>query len=180
MSVSNLLILRGVSVNDCAEIVPSYDCGRESTQRMNPAAYTEIPARFTSVDTWPTFSNLKCWNCDRLPIDYPRFIAVNPRIGPAGDECDVHGNFDEWSCAARYILREFPQEQQWDALQSLCLFESKFTGKQRARILPAPPKTEMQAYCGNSGLTMRQYGEKIHAMNSDYCLSQFKLMDFIS
>ena len=171
---SDLLILRGVYPKDF-EICES---GGSLSTRPQQVIYTEMPRRFVSVELWPTFSNLKCWECDQFVKDYPAFIPLNPEKNKnQEDTCDIFGHFDSWNCACRYILREFPPVQQWDILRNLCLFESKFTGIYREKIPPAPPKVLMKAYCGDRGLTLGEYREKTAIADSDYSLGIFRLED---
>lgn len=177
---TNILILRGVYPNDFAEIDSIYTESAIEKKVTEPAVvYTEIPKHFANVDLWPQFSNLKCWECDQLPTTYPKFIPVNPEKDKNGNDiCDVYGHFDEWNCAVRYIMKEFPKEQQWDTLKYICLFESKFSGKRREKIMPAPSKTLMKAYCGRNGVTPKQFKDKINQLNADYDLSSFRLAHF--
>lgn len=172
---TNLLILRGIFPKDFAR-----NCVKPSVVTLDVIAYTEIPRKFTDVITWPKFSNLKCWSCDQLPLSCPKFIPVNPdRVGDQ-DVCDIYGHFCDWNCAVRYIVTEFPKEQQWDALQAICLFESIFSGRKKEKILPSPAKTCMKQYCGNKGITPKQYRDKIESINSDYELSAYRLEHFRS
>lgn len=160
---SNLLILRGVYPKDFVKRKPTV------TLTQPVQVYSKMPAIFTSTKDWPQFSNLKCWSCDQLPVSYPKFIPLNPSYGPNyGHICDVFGHFCEWNCAVRYAVREFPREQHWDILESICLFESKFSGKKKEKIMEAPSKTCMKQYCGDDGITAQEYREKIMALNEDY------------
>ena len=179
---TNLLILRGVYPKDFAPVDSIYDKSAVEIEKkvIEPVVvYTEIPKKFTSVESWPQFSNLKCWSCDQLPTSYPKFIPMNPEKDKDGNDiCDPYGHFDEWNCAARFVEKEFPREQQWDALQLICLIESRFSGKRREKIMPAPSKTLMKAYCGKAGITPKQYKEKIMQLNSEYDISSYRLEDF--
>jgi len=174
---SNLLILRGVYPQDFNHRAEK---PHHSSSRLEILpVYTEIPTRFVSTGDWLRFSNLKCWSCDSLPVSYPKFIPINLEKNRDGEDvCDVHGHFCEWNCAVRYVITEFPKEQQWDALQAICLFESKFSGKRREKIVPAPSKTCMKQYCGNGGISQKQYKDKIVQLNQDYDLSLYKLCHF--
>lgn len=167
---SDFLILKGVKLTDFTNKSISSTKPIEKT-----AVYTDIPTKFTKVDNWPKFSNLKCWECDRLVSGYPKFVPMNIRrefdstLGEYVDVCDVLGNFDEWSCAVRYIYTELPKNQQPDAIQALLIFESKFTGEsKKITIQPSPSKTIMQQYCGNSGITTEEYQKKIIDTANDY------------
>ncbi|SIP85951.1 Putative VV VLTF2-like transcription factor [Pacmanvirus A23] len=178
---TNLLTLRSVYPADFATVEVIYNKVPE-IEKVKPepvAVYTEMPKKFTSVDSWPTFSNLKCWSCDQLPTSYPKFIPTNPEQDVNGNDiCDPDGHFCEWNCAVRYVEKEYPKEQQSDAHKLICIFESKFSRRKREKILSAPSKTLMKAYCGKNGITPSQYREKIAQINSEYDLSNYKLSDF--
>jgi hypothetical protein len=179
---TNLLILRGVYPKDFAPVDGIYDKSAVEIEKkvIEPAmVYTEIPKKFTSVESWPQFSNLKCWSCDQLPTSYPKFIPTYPEKDKDGNDiCTPYGHFHEWNCATRFIEKEFPREQQWDALELVDLFESKFSGKRRRKIPSAPSKTLMNAYCGKDGITPKQYNKMIEQLNSDYDISSYLLEDF--
>lgn len=167
----NLLIFRGVFIKDL-DVNPFTPSGPQITEPV----YTEIPKRFTSVADWPKSSNLKCWTCDQLPHSYPRFVPLNPEKGPENkDICDTHGNFCEWNCVVEYVRKEFPIDQQWDILESICVFESKFSGQRKEKIVPSPPKTRMAMYCGKGGLTPKEWREELNRLNNEYNTSQYKL-----
>lgn len=168
---SNILIIYGVYPKDFITHEIFVD---EKTHKPD-ILYTEIPKKFINVANWPTVSNLKCWGCDQIPISYPKFIPVNPEQDGNGYEtCDVVGNFCEWNCVVKYVESEFPKEQQWDTLKLISRFESKFTGKYREIIMPCPPKTLMQQYCGKAGLTAKQWRDKLMFIDSSYSLSAYK------
>ena len=122
---TSLLILRGVYAKDFSPIDSIYDKNSKREFKVEPdTVYTEMPKKFTDVESWPQFSNLKCWNCDQLPDSYPRFIPMNLESGIAGsDICDVYGHFDKWNCAVNHVIKEFPKDQQWDALRAISIIE---------------------------------------------------------
>lgn len=170
----NLLILRGVFAKDFAMNPVNTSSRPTESGTEQSIIYTEIPKRFTSVETWPTFSNLLCWNCSLLPLSYPRFVPLNPEKDKDDkDVCDTHGNFCEWNCVVRYTIKEFP-DQKWDILEAICLFESKFSGKRKKKIMPAPSKTKMAAYCGKDGLSPKQWREQVVKLNNEYALAHRK------
>ena len=175
---TNLLIIRGVFPKDFTsgtvqKIKPQFD------DRKIIPVYTVIPKRFTGVAKWPTSSNLKCWTCDRLFSGYPRFLPSNPERTATGDDyCDAEGNFHSWNCVASWIESKLPRAQQWDANRLICLFESKFTGRMREKILPSTDKTKRKEYCGDHGLTMEQYDASIDKLNNEYDLTTYKMDHF--
>jgi hypothetical protein len=178
---SNLLVLKGVYPGNFAPVDYIYEKNKTfEPKAIEPSVvYTEMPKKFTSVENWPKYSNLKCWECDRIPSSYPKFIPTNLEKDKDGHEiCDPYGHFDEWNCAIRFITKEMPKDQQWDLLQSVCLFESKFSGKRREKIMPSPPKYLMKAYCGQRGITLKQYNDKISQLNNDYDLTCWRLDQF--
>jgi hypothetical protein len=175
----NLLICRGVYLADIMTTNNIYDHKSSFGKNDADIVYVSIPKQFKHCQKWPTCSNLKCWSCDQLPISYPKFIPINPEKDNEGNDiCDTYGHFCEWNCAVRYVIKEFPKEQCWDALEAICLFESKFSGKRREKIMAAPSKTLMKPYCGNGGISLKQWREELEKLNNDYCLTQFKLEHF--
>jgi hypothetical protein len=170
---SNIIILKGIYPKDFNQNLTII--GKITHDQIS---YTDIPKRFISKETWPEYTNLKCWGCDEIPQSYPKFIPVNPVIKDNMDTCDVLGNFCEWNCAVRYVTKEFSKEQLWDTLQYVCLFESKFSNSKKEKILPSPPKTILKEYCGSSGITRKQFKERIQTINSNYELTTYKLEHF--
>lgn len=177
IKVPRLLILRGVRAEDLTQKISATARVVDKTPKIT---YTALPTRFTGVNTWPKTSNRKCWSCDLIPCEvsawlqdaYPKFVPMNPVKVAGEDHCDAHGHFCTWNCAARHIITEFPTEQQPDLLNLVCLFESKFSGVRKEKILPARPKTTRREYAGENGVTVQQWLAALIAMNSDYCLVQ--------
>ena len=69
----------------------------------------------------------------------------------------------------------FPRDQVPDILESIARFEAKFSGQRRQIVVASPPKTEMRAYCGNSGLTVAQWQDRRQRLQSDYNLAHYKM-----
>lgn len=184
---TNLLILKGVFPKDFSAFDMSYvkepkrsdsEAARSTSEGSN-TVYSRIPKKFIDVASWPKISNLKCWDCDRLPQSYPKFIPLNPERDKDGnDVCDVRGNFCEWNCVVHYVMREYSREQQWDILELVCIIAAKFTGRRREKIMPSPDKTERKEYCGEEGITGKQFQDKIDQLNAEYELTSYKLDDF--
>lgn len=186
---SNLLILRGCSLTNYENTRSLAGLLYRQTYTDDAAcAYVALPARFTDAGEWPASSNLHCWFCDLTLPDYPRFIPLNVEttlVSAANsththetcvrdtcvhetcvhETCDVFGCFCSWNCAAAYAMRELPEYMRWDTLRYICVFESKFTGRLRAKVHPAPPRTLMKKYSGESGLTPQQYRARLAALN---------------
>lgn len=166
---TDFLVLKGVKIDDF-----SYKplILKQQRQEKTPV-YTDIPHKFTSVEDWIKVSNLKCWECDRFVSTYPKFIPMNAKREldvnqKYIDVCDVLGNFDEWSCAVSYINTKIPANQRIDAVRSLLIFEAKFSGERKIIIHPSPPKTIMQQYCGNNGITSEEYQKRIEDISNEY------------
>lgn len=175
---SNLLVLKGLRPEDFAEKISIYD-SKAPVKSDFPAqiqSYTDIPSKFTSAVEWAKIcSNRQCWECGLTPVTYPKFVPENPRVEGGGDVCDVRTHFCEWTCVARYINREYPKDRIADIMQTVCLFESKFSGRLRTVIPEALSCTLMKPYCGNNGLTVAQFREKNAAIFRDNDLTTFKL-----
>lgn len=176
---TNLLILRGVFPGDfTTDVFHEKKTVLKEKIPESDIVYTEIPKKFTGVKSWITFSNLHCWECGLVPSGYPRFIPLHPERSGGEDTCDVYGHFCEWNCAVAFATKEFSRERQPDILNTILLFESKFSGQRKKKIMPCPPKTEMKQYCGNKGLTVEQWKSKLVQLNSDYNLTNYKLEHF--
>lgn len=170
-----LLLLKGVYLKNLIETVSDMP----KDHLIDDQIYSDIPKRFLSIEQWPSNTNLKCWSCDQIPLSYPKFIPMNPINNSDGQlTCDVIGNFCEWNCAVRYILKELPQENQWDNLHLLTLVESKFSGAVKEKIPPSPTKTIMKCYCGNKGLTNKQWRDTLNTLINNHCLSEYKISHF--
>lgn len=178
---TNLLILKGVFPGDFFNFDTIYLAQKTPGEPKNEHAtiYTKIPKVFVNVDNWPKVSNLKCWNCDQILQSYPRFLPVNPERDKEGNEiCDTVGNFCEWNCVVRYAMEKYSGERLWDILKLTNIIAAKFTGRRREKILPSPEKTIMKQYCGDEGITPKQYKEKIDQLNLEYDLIHFRLDQF--
>lgn len=158
---NNLMIIRGITLNDLAEREIKVNTPEV---QMKVSVLSEIPSRFTGINQWPTFTNLKCWNCDLLPDDYPKFIPLNPTKKSGNYQCDVRGNFCEWSCVIAFILREYPIEQQWDLINIVYIIAAEFTGQMK-KIKPSYSKLEMKSYCGKKGMDLYDWKQKIKSLN---------------
>lgn len=177
LTKSNLLVLKGLRIEDFAEKISIFDAKLPSIESSNNVqSYTDIPTKFTSVAEWVKIhSNRACWMCNLSPVSYPKFIPENPRLEGGNDVCDVRTHFCEWTCVARYVAREYPKSRIADVMQTVCLFESKFSGRLRCVIPEALPHTIMKPYCGTSGITAVQYREKNAAIFRDNDLTTFKI-----
>jgi hypothetical protein len=181
---SNLLILKGIFPADFTPgesvVVTKKAAHTEQSVKSEPTTvYSELPKCFRDVPSWPKSSNLKCWACDLLFTLYPKFVPMNPeRDCDGNDICDALGNFCQWNCVVKYIRTVFPKDQQADMERLVCIFQEKFTGRRREKIPPSPDKTERKEYCGEKGLTVKQFRDKIEQLNSEYDLSTYKLDHF--
>ncbi len=178
---TNLLIIRGLFPQDFAVVKPVNIRAADPKLAEEAPVYTEIPKKFTGVEQWIKYSNLRCWSCDQIPLDYPRFLPLNIEYNtkcPSQDKCDVEGNFCEWGCVVEYVMRRFDKDKQPNLLDDIAYFESKFTGFRRIKVIRPPDKTEMKQYCGNNGLTPKQWREKLRQNDRDYSLDHYKMEHF--
>lgn len=173
---TNLLILRGVYPKD---FEPNSIFNQNAAEETKPKdVYINMPRKFTGVDDWIKFSNLKCWHCDQIPTDYPKFIPKNISVEDDKITCCVEGHFDEWNCAASYIISEYMEEERWELLEALCMIEKQFSGSRKLKIHPAPKKTCMKQYCGNAGIDTDDYKNTLNRLNAEYDLSLYKMEHF--
>jgi hypothetical protein len=184
--LNNIITIKGVFLADLEEIDALYEvrpisahefveCVRENVYTN----YSAIPKRFTTVSEWPKMTNLKCWVCDRTFTTYPKFIPIAKEItferGSERVSWISEGNFCEWNCVIDHIRTRKPKNNQWDLEHNTGQIASIFEKKKISLIVPSPPKTEMKQYCGENGITERQYSEKIARINAEYELSSYKI-----
>ncbi|AMN83615.1 hypothetical protein D5b_00188 [Faustovirus] len=138
------------------------------TQSTASAAYTPIPleiykslpARFTSLQNWPTSCNLKCWTCDRMFNTRPLFAPTDPQ--PDGSYAP-EGVFGDWPCVARYIEDYHPdQKYVYNAL--LLDLHYIFTGIRVEKIPLGYRKTIMKQYCGELGVSLTEFDDMTKAL----------------
>lgn len=119
--------------------------------------YQRLPRQFTGVDSWPRSSNLKCWHCDIVIGDIaPKFIPVDPSKRSGEMHCDAYGAFNSWSCAVAYVDTNFTGAKRSDSRNLIATFARAIDGIDSV-IHPAPPRTIMSAYCGETGITPEEY-----------------------
>ncbi len=183
--INNIVIFKGVFYNDLLQTDKKRLTTREFIESLKIESiqtYSSIPKKFTSVEDWPKMTNLHCWNCDRTFSSYPKFIPKNPETiyinGKLETHWDPEGNFCEWNCVIDWIRSRLPQNRQWDAEQDTCTVAGKFSHKKIVRIMPSPQKTMMKHYCGENGISEKQYQELINRLNTDYDLTSYKLEHF--
>lgn len=170
---SDLLIIKGVFPDEFHKKNPVY---LDKTQSAPLREYVAIPKVFRCAAEWKKIStSLHCWECGLSISSYPKFVPENPRFENDIDICDVNGAFCEWGCVIRYIQTYIPREQQSDYLQSVSIFESKFSGKYREYIAPNASRLELKKYIGESGLTEAEFREKNIQLANDYQLNTFKI-----
>ena len=176
---SAMLCLRGVTITDLdSRKVPDLACSLSHRPSVT-SIYTQLPRRFTGVENWPARSNLKCWHCDDIPENYPKFIPVEPEFVDGRRECWVLGHYCEWECAAADVSNQLPQSLRYDAHDLICIFESIFSLRPRKSIIvPAIPRTTMRAYCGDNGLTLSEWKHKVKTTTME--LANHKLADISS
>jgi hypothetical protein len=132
-------------------------------------SYTVLPTRYTGIESWPQKSNLRCWNCDLIPLSAPRFIPVNSELALNGKKiCDRVGHFCMANCAVSYVVEHYPAHLHRHLARTIAIFEEDFDGKAHEEIYPAPPKTLMTPYRGDTGLSILQWRQLVNEMNREY------------
>ncbi len=151
-----ILIIRGISLNEIMTI------DIKTIKQTNDYNYSLIPRKFTSVEEWPVFSNILCWNCSLTISNYPKFIPKNPSLIKGKLVCETIGQFCHWSCAMSYAKIKYDREKFWDVEQMILSFANLFTDFKYTKIPFAPEYTLMKAYCGNNGLSASEYQELLN------------------
>lgn len=123
--------------------------------------YQRLPRQFTGAETWPKSSNLKCWHCDNVIGDIaPKFIPVDPSKCNGALCCDAYGAFDSWACAVAYVDLYFNGSKRNDSRNLIATF-ARVIDDITGVIHPAPPRTIMSAYCGETGITPEEYRARV-------------------
>jgi hypothetical protein len=146
---SKILFLRGVYSHDCRTTDDIFfdkmmEKMEDRETRDEPIIYDKLPIEFTSLESWPKKTNLKCWSCDLTFIGPPVFIPQN--IHNSSMVCN--GNFCSFFCAMRYINVNYSGVDAWQYKCLLYQLYHKFNGVHVIEIPEAPPKTLMVQYGG--------------------------------
>lgn len=117
-----------------------------------------LPTRFTTFAEHPRSTNLLCWHCALQFDGVPYFIPItSTRISDAALEWTIDGNFCSWACATAYINNHTRDpSKKWELLANIANIRACATP-----IEPAPPRTIMRTYCGEGGMSVRDYIRKV-------------------
>lgn len=153
----NILKLIGISLSDYKPIEDIADevylNGSPIHTEMPQLQLDKIPRVFTTLNEWPTSTNLKCWVCDFTFDGYPKFVPtyIRETEKPGNIEFGVLGNMCSFNCAQLYIETIYAnngRENQRRAQDNLRLVYLIFTGHRIDRIKAAYSKTELRQYGG--------------------------------
>jgi hypothetical protein len=136
-----------------------------------------IPETFTSLDSWPTSTGLRCWSCNFTFDGRPKFVPTFLREGNKKIEAGVEGNFCTFNCAARHIDDFHPPqidaETFWQMRDNLCHIYFIFTGTRVSHILPADRRTELKEYGGK--YTPEEFWERLRELDPANGLKDHRL-----
>jgi hypothetical protein len=155
---STLLVLHGISLNDCE--TPEEQFNRILLEKIDikpiqlnksKTDYRKIPKSFTTIENWPTNTNLKCWECDRNFNTVPCFIPKSYSINREGRHTyGVYGNFCTFPCARSYCENNFREGILWQKVKLLLKVYEAFYGIQVSDVPLAPKKTMLEEYGGEA------------------------------
>lgn len=157
----NILYLDGITMKDYESMEDIFHkqlmerCHNEPDPNPRNEQYDAIPKVFTCLNTWPKKTNLKCWMCDFIFDDPPKFIPTYIKnIADDKIEVGVLGNMCSFACTNKYISTNFHRKDQaWKLLDNLVILYKLFTGKSVYYIPEAPCKTTMRQYGGSDSET---------------------------
>ncbi len=158
--ISHILRFDGISLDDLYLKPVKKTISKEETV----SKFQSIPVLFTSIERWPSKTNLRCWWCYDNHENYPKFIPTSIQ---SNGHCTPFGSFCEWSCAAAYVTSFMSGSI--DTLENLKLYCQKFTGK-NVLIIPRSPSPHVrQEFIGGSrGITNEAYRKKLEQLNARY------------
>ena len=174
----NLLILKGIKLSDLESdymFESKFIENSEITATIEKTIYQSLPRHFTSLDNWPKKTNLLCWSCSRQFNTIPVFIPEDIYEENAIRIMDVKGCFCSFNCAQSYIDLYYKGVQHDDKTRFLILLYEIFNDKTIKIIIPSLPKHVMEQYCGEIGISSREYGNKIIEINNDKKLKNYSI-----
>ena len=154
----NVLHLHGVTIDDFVSVEDVFE--KRVLEELVDEPLTDIyprdviPRIFTSIETWPQTTNLRCWSCAFTFESRPCFIPTFIRKGKkSGIEIGVEGNFCSFNCAARYMIMVYPPQgafadKHWNVRNNLHIVCSMFAGHPVTHITPAPHMTAFREFGG--------------------------------
>ena len=176
---SLVLFLPGVFKKDCRKVEEIF------TDRFLDAPdydkYDKIPSHFTSIETHPTHTNLKCWSCCMNFKTRPWFEPLSL----SKNSMAIRGNFCGPCCVVLYIkLHTLNISAQHDKLNMLKYVYEVFTGNRVITIKPAIPHTCLLEYGGD--MTVEAYIKTLEQIETTYMidneavnLSKINIVDFL-
>lgn len=130
-------------------------------------AYDKIPSTFRSLAAWPRRTNLRCWDSGLTHDEVPKFCPTSMRrTDDGGREYTVRGSFMSFPNVARFVHSTVTDRDTRDRmLMLLCAVYEEFTGHTTTHIAPAPPRFEMEQYCGAGGLSTEAYCRRVRELD---------------
>lgn len=147
----NILSLSGVTLQDYIPLEDVADdrllIDDDIDDEIYP--YNKIPQTFTTLNKWPTNTNLCCWSCGFKFDNVPKFIPTYIRETNDSIEIGVMGNMCSFNCAELWIeTHTMTREERHKLQNNLCFLFYVFTGKHISHIKPSPCKTNLLQYGG--------------------------------
>lgn len=147
----NILCLSGISLQDYIPLEDVADdrllFNESNDDDIYP--YNKIPQVFTSLNKWPSSTNLICWSCGFKFDGVPKFIPTYIREVNDSVEIGVSGNMCSFNCVESWIETHIMTREERHRLQTnLCFLYFIFTGKHITHIKPSPCKTNLLQYGG--------------------------------
>jgi len=173
----NILFLKGIVENDIKTDDDMFD--KKFVEHIEdiklplvlPHSFSEIPTKFTSWETWPKTSNLKCWSCNRNFKTTPIFIVDDFCHDISGIRVITpKGNFCSDNCAQHYINLNYHRGDRDDKTKYQLMMHKERTGENVLIIQPSPDKVIMKDYCGNEGISEEEFGKLIDKLNTEFRL----------
>lgn len=158
----NILFLKGVYMRDCKDVndimgdrlaeMVAGNVTDESGYQTNQT-YNKIPQSFTDINTWPTHTNLLCFECS-CPFTWPA-VFIPEAINPCGVHRGVYkpikpiGNFCSFICANMHIDKIYSKQDRWEKRELLKLLHTIMSGGKVILDIDKGVKyTEMEQYGG--------------------------------
>jgi hypothetical protein len=161
------------------------ECLNQDVQRV-PKKYDELQTQYINRDLWKKKTNLLCWSCGlrfenvpyAIPIGWAKRLVSPDNLDDQTEASDssllsskrrfkelpimeMHGNFCQGGCAARYIAKvkdpKIPNRK--ESMELLIIFHNKLMDDAVNYIPLSDPRAKMHMYCGSIGVDIHEFSK---------------------
>ncbi len=172
----NILFVKGIHSSDIKTVEDDFQSMLNQKMGYNISTpiqvqtiYRANPSKFTSLDTWPTVSNCKCFNCDLFFNTQPWPMITNIAIKNNKKEYRTSKNFCNPCCVQAYINRMYSDNKQLhdDLTHMFVDFLPQMGCNRVYKVVEAESKERREEYAGSdNGLSTDEFRAKLKIQQS--------------